>query len=266
MTPRTARCVRRVDGGLHRLRDVAPRVRVLPEPGEDEQAVVDGEAEAVRRHDVHQVDRHRGDGRDRAEDGQRRDHRQTGNDERERRGDRAAGHEHEQDQGDGRGHELGLLQVGLGARPTSAWTWAGPAAWMRSGPASPRSVGTSVPARTAACSSSPARASRPFRDRRVAGRPTVQYDSTARTPGCPAAACVSRRPASATPAESTGWSDPATRIRLGLADGEVPDQGGGSRGRLRGRVVEPAVGELALNPSAEDPGDGCDDQRHDHDG
>jgi hypothetical protein len=87
-------------------------VQLLPEPGHHEQPVVDAQAEAEDRGDVHRVDGHRGghgeqpQHRERAEDGDAADrHRQR------RRGQAAEDHQ-QQDQQHRHREQLGLGDVG----------------------------------------------------------------------------------------------------------------------------------------------------------
>ena len=83
----------------------------LAEPGDDEQAVVDAEAEAQDRGDVHRVDGDRGGQREQAEHGERAEDREAADRERREGGDHAAEDDHQEDEQHGERDRLGPRDV-----------------------------------------------------------------------------------------------------------------------------------------------------------
>ena len=103
----------RLDRPHDRLLDGAPVAQLLPVAGDDEQAVVDGEAEPERGGQVDGVDRDVGQ---RAHDVQRQEraeHGEHADEQRQRRGEETAEHEHEQQQRDRDGDALRSAEVAL---------------------------------------------------------------------------------------------------------------------------------------------------------
>jgi len=102
-------------GGADRLDDrragVQPAAQLLAVAGDDEQAVVDGQAEAERGGQVQRVGRDVGEGGQDAQHQQRAEDRDAADQQRQRARDDAAEDEREQDQGDRQGQRLGTPQV-----------------------------------------------------------------------------------------------------------------------------------------------------------
>jgi hypothetical protein len=105
-----------LDRAHHRVVRLCPPTHLLPEAGDDEQAVVDGEAEAERRRDVDREDRHVGHLRDREEREEGPEHGQGPDEERQQGGHEGAEDEHQQHEGDRHGDRLRLRQVPLDGR------------------------------------------------------------------------------------------------------------------------------------------------------
>ena len=128
----------RLDGAHDRVVRVVARVQLLPEPGHDEQRVVDREPEAERGREVDREDRDVGDRRDQRQREERPDDRDDADDERQRRRDEAAEHEHQQDERDrdrdGLGRARGRTRSVL---PTSSNTASRPPSATVNAPCSP---------------------------------------------------------------------------------------------------------------------------------
>ena len=90
--------------------------QLLAEAADDEQRVVDGEAEAHRGGEVEGEDRDLGDQVDEPQHDERADDRQRADGERQRRRHDAAEHEQQQDEGDRQGDHLGPDEVLLDRR------------------------------------------------------------------------------------------------------------------------------------------------------
>ncbi len=96
----------------------------LAEPVDDQQRVVDGEADREHRHDLDRVDGDVGHLAEREKDAERAGHAGDRDDQRQPGGDQAAEDEQQQDEYDGRGDDLGaghvarglVVELGLGHR------------------------------------------------------------------------------------------------------------------------------------------------------
>ena len=107
----------RAAGGAHGLDQgvgrLAPGAQLFPVAGDDEQAVVDGQAEAERGGQVEGVDGDVGELGQHPQDQQGADDGEAADGQGQGAGHGAAEHHHQQQQGDGDGDGLGLGQVGL---------------------------------------------------------------------------------------------------------------------------------------------------------
>ena len=105
-----------LDGADHGVVHRASGAQLLPVAGHDEQAVVDGQAEAESGGQVDGVDRHVGDRPDDEQGEERAQHGDDADEQRQRRGDQSAEHEQQQHQRDRDGDHLGAHEVALDRR------------------------------------------------------------------------------------------------------------------------------------------------------